>query len=317
MKLNSKIKYTLKHFDRFRLNLAFSDQAIKQKVLFLREKGYLILENFINGDELHSIQKKYQEALEIKKKFETPCLSQSLIDEKQHQHLIENYFRFNPSDLIKYGVTFEYSDFSNYQECLDKFQPSTLKTYLTEIQDFYDLWLNEDLLMIIESYMGLRPHLVEAYLRRNFPAKYKVMNHFWHRDTNHPEFLLKAFIFLSDCKVNNGPHEYVSGSIKDRRLDGKPYFSDIEVDSLYPDDSSCRIKSLVKAGTVILEDTRGLHRATIPIEGFRDLGFAIFMPLSKFSRNKSPLYFIDESFFLKLSNYQKSFVPKENIRKGR
>jgi hypothetical protein len=177
--------------------------------------------------------------------------------------------------------------------------------------------LNEEILKIIDTYMGLRPHLVEAYLRRNFPAKYKVMNHFWHRDTNHPEFLLKAFIFLSDCKITNGPHEYVSGSIQDRRLDGKPYFLDKEVDSLYPDDSSNRIKSVVKAGTVILEDTRGLHRATIPKEGFRDLGFAIFMPLSKFSKTFEPLYKIHESAYSKLTEYQKSFIPKQNILKGK
>ncbi|MCG9875828.1 MAG: phytanoyl-CoA dioxygenase family protein [Leptospiraceae bacterium] len=314
MEYKSKLKYSLKYFNRFKSLSFLKDDSIYHKVSLLKNNGYLILENFINEELLQSAQKKYKDAIESKHLFETPCLSQAKIDGNAHKQLIDNYFRYKPNQLVEYGVTFEKSDFSNYKECLDNFKPSTLKTYLSDIQDFYILWLNETLLNIIEGYMGLRPHLVEAYLRRNFPAKYKVMNHFWHRDTNHPEFLVKAFIFLSDCKVTNGPHEYVSGSISDRSLDGKPYYSDEDVDRLYPEGSPQRIQSIVKAGTVILEDTRGLHRATIPQEGFRDLGFAVFMPLSRFSKPLEPLYRVDKETYSSLTSYQKSFIPKQNIQ---
>ena len=34
--------------------------------------------------------------------------------------------------------------------------------------------------------------------------------------------------------------------------------------------------SNVKAGTIIIEDTRGLHKAGIPKRDYRDLGFAVF-----------------------------------------
>lgn len=314
MELKSKLKYNLKYFDRLKSLSFIKDNSIHNKVCFLRNNGYLILEDFLNGEHLKFARTKYQDAIELNHLFETPCLSQAKIDRNTHKHLIDNYFRYKPSQLVEYGVTFEKRDFSNYNECLDHFKPSTLKTYLTDIQDFYSLWLNETLLNIIEAYMGLRPYLVEAYLRRNFPAKYKVMNHFWHRDTNHPDFLVKAFIFLSDCKITNGPHEYVSGSILDRSLDGKPYYSDEEVDSLYPVGSPQRIKSIVKAGTVILEDTRGLHRATIPEEGFRDLGFAVFLPLSKFSKPLEPMYKISKETHSSLTSYQQSFIPKQNIQ---
>ncbi len=164
--------------------------------------------------------------------------------------------------------------------------------------------------------MGVRPYLAEAYIRRNFPAKYKVMNHFWHRDRNHPDHLLKAFLFLTDCEIENGPHEYIAGSVIDRQLDGKPYFSEEEVDSIYPKDDYRRIKSIVKAGTIILEDTRGLHRATIPTKGIRDLGFAVFVPHPFYSSWESKYYNIDKKLFHSLSKRQKEYIPKSFIQKS-
>lgn len=310
MKVRNKIKY----FDRYSFAFnAKNDSFIDSKVKELKQKGFVILEEFIPKTNLLEFQDEYRDILEKKLKFETPCLSQTLIDPVKHDSQIKNYFKYKPSELVNFGLTFDKSNLSGYEEALAKYRPSTLKTYLTDIPSFYSLWLDERLLNIVEGYMGLRPHLVEAYLRRNFPAKYKVMNHFWHRDTNHPDFLLKAFIFFSDCKITNGPHEYISGSISDLTVSGKPYYTDEEVDLVYPPNSQKRVKSVVKAGTVILEDTRGLHRATIPEEGYRDLGFAVFLPLSKFSNPLAPMYHIPKNSFENLSSYQKSYIPKQNI----
>ncbi|WCL51240.1 phytanoyl-CoA dioxygenase [Leptospira sp. GIMC2001] len=314
MNLKSSIINRIKYFDRYSSIGEEREESITKNVSSLKKNGFLILDEYISGENLKNLQSIYKNRLEEGLKFETPCLAQSLIDDLEHSELIENYFRYNPNELVKYKITFDHKDFLDYKECLNKYRPSTLKTYLSDIQEFYSYWLDENLLKIIESYMGIRPHMVEAYLRRNFPAKYKVMNHFWHRDSNHPEFLIKAFIFLSDCKLTNGPHEYVSGSIQDRSLDGKAYYTDQDVDSLYPDGSIQRIKSIVKAGTVILEDTRGLHRATIPKEGYRDLGFAVFLPLSKLQKQLKSMFWIDKNTYSSLSSYQKSFIPKQNIR---
>ncbi|NCN08287.1 MAG: phytanoyl-CoA dioxygenase [Leptospira sp.] len=314
--MKNLVKNRIKYFNRYFPKLENQDKQLLGRVNSLREKGYLVLDQYITGDDLEALQILYKNKLEIELKFEMPCLSQSSIDEIKHKELIDNYFCYKPSDLVDHNLTFDRSNFSNYEDCLDKFKPSTLKTYLTDIQEFYKVWLDEDLLRIIETYMGVRPHLVEAYLRRNFPAKYKVMNHFWHRDTNHPDFLLKVFIFLSDCDISNGPHEYISQSLQDDRLRGKRYFSETEVDSVYPIDSPQRIKSVVKAGTVVIEDTRGLHRATIPKEGYRDLGFAVFLPLSVFSRTLIPLYKIDQKIYHNLSKIQKSYIPNQNISKS-
>lgn len=111
-------------------------------------------------------------------------------------------------------------------------------------------------------------------MRRNFLVPYSTMNHYWHRDLNSPFHLLKAFFFLSDCGVDNGPHEFITGT--HRKLDvlnGQRYFSDAQVGALYPPGHPARVLSVVRAGTVVIENTRGVHRANLPTAGHRDLWF--------------------------------------------
>jgi hypothetical protein len=212
------------------------------------------------------------------------------------------------------GMTFDREEVRSYPQLLETFKPSTLTLFIPQVEVFWKYWLHPELIEIIENYMGLLPFLQEAYLRRNFPAKHKVMNHFWHRDTNHKDYLVKIFFFFTDCKVENGPHEYVLSSVKDRRLDGRPYFTDEEIDSLYPLGSEKRVKSVVKAGTVIIEDTRGLHRAVVPREGYRDLGYAVFMPQAFYHRWGKSTYQIESSQYNKLDDNQKSYIPDSFIK---
>jgi len=293
----------------------------QERISELEQNGYVLLENFIEPDLLKEMQSAYHTILEKKCVFELPCLAQTKINEEKHSELINNYFKYSPNELLKYDVTFDKGDFDNYQTIVSKFMPSTLKTYLTNIPSFFPIWLNREIIEIVEGYMGLRPYLLEAYLRRNFPAKYKVMNHFWHRDTNNLDYTVKAFFFLSDCQITSGPHEYVSGSIADKRLSGKPYYTDQEVDDLYPPGSSRRVTSVVKAGTVIIEDTRGLHRATVPQEGYRDLGFAVFLPITtlrkyhiELKRHLGSYYDISKQDYENLTEKQRGYIPKFFIR---
>lgn len=136
------------------------------------------------------------------------------------------------------------------------------------------------------------------------------MNHAWHRDSNHPRHLLKAFFFLNDCTLKTGPHHYIAGSIEDRRLDGERYFTDDEVRALYPAGSEREVVSEVPAGTIILEDTRGLHKAGIPEEGYRDLGFATFLPPIAF-RQRPALYALSDQTYQQLTKEQQRYIPSE------
>ena len=162
----------------------------------------------------------------------------------------------------------------------------------------------------VSNYMGFYPHLTEAYIRRNFPCTYRVMNHNWHRDTNHDTHLLKAFIFFTDCDIDTGAHHYIAGSVNDVRFHDKPYYTDNEINSVWPTGSDDHMVSNVKAGTIIIEDTRGLHKAGIPKKAYRDLGFAVFLPPNMLRKTK-PFYHIKKSAFDNLSQEQKLFIPHQ------
>ena len=139
------------------------------------------------------------------------------------------------------------------------------------------------------------------------------MNHNWHRDTNHDTHLLKAFIFFTDCDIDTGAHHYIAGSVNDARFRDKPYYTDDEINSVTTG-SDERMVSKVKAGTIIVEDTRGLHKAGIP-KSYRDLGFAVFLP-PNLLRKTMPLYHIKDTAFNHLTQDQKLFIPSSNIVNG-
>jgi hypothetical protein len=139
------------------------------------------------------------------------------------------------------------------------------------------------------------------------------MNHYWHRDINHNFHLLKMFVFLSDCTIETGPHEFIQGSHSNHNiLNGQRYYKDEQIDELYPPSHKNRILSIVKAGTVVIENTHGLHRATIPRAGHRDLGFGVFMPIPSFYRHKN--YHFPKETYDSLSPMQRAFIPESFTR---
>lgn len=86
---------------------------------------------------------------------------------------------------------------------------------------------------------------------------------FWHFDMDRIKWL-KFFIYLTDVGPENGPHSFVSGShrrgaIPDDLLSkGYARLTDEEVKRAYPEDRI--IEFCGPRGTVIVEDTRGLHK---------------------------------------------------------
>ena len=274
----------------------------------LRRDGSVILENQIPAERLSLMQRELDEALR-ELQFEMPCLAQTRVDDTRHRELIDNFMYGTPQQLASWGVTFDRGEARSYEQVLSDFNPSTLTLYMLErSQAFRDTWLDPFLLGIVSHYMGIVPKLSEAYVRRNFPAPHRTMNHYWHRDLNAPVHLLKIFYFLSDCTAENGPHEFVRGSHRNLDvLNGQRYFTDAEVDQAHPPGSSTREVSIVPAGTVIIEDTRGLHRAMLPSAGYRDLGYAVFVPLRPFYHHQN--YRFPREAFDRLTPFQKAFVP--------
>lgn len=281
----------------------------KMKAEQIRRNGFVMLENFVSGERLEQLQKRVHEELHAGR-FNYPVLAQSKIDPIKNKTLIDNYMLGSGKDYLKQGVAFDHSEFKSYEQVLADFKPSTLEFKLPKHdKTFFDLWLDPYLLGIVEEYLGYAPFLLEAYVRRNFPSPYRTMNHFWHRDLNDKFLLLKGFIFLSDCDLTQGPHEYVQETHTDYTLNGKRYYDDEEVFGKYPMNSGRIIQSQVKAGTVILEDTRGLHRAALPQQGYRDLGYSVFLPLPWYKNYKYVNYQISEKTFQELSPRQRKYIP--------
>ncbi|OUR64417.1 hypothetical protein A9Q79_08030 [Methylophaga sp. 42_25_T18] len=275
----------------------------------LKADGCVILDSYIPEKKLQQMQSELQQALH-NMQFNMPCLAQNKIDSIIHKDLINNYMLGTPQQLEECGVTFDQSQAIDYEQVLADFRPSTLTVPMLELSATYrETWTDPFILGIISAYLGMVPKLIEAYVRRNFPAQYRSMNHYWHRDINHDFHLLKMFVFLSDCTIETGPHEFIKGSHTNLDiLNGQRYFQDEQVDKIYPLGHENRVLSTVKAGTVIIENTQGLHRATIPKTGYRDLGYGVFMPIPPLYRHKN--YHFPKNAYNSLPTFQKAFIPK-------
>src|SRR6185369_9921701 len=133
-------------------------------------------------------------------RFEMPCLAQNRVDPLRHRQLIDNFMYGTPAQMAAWGVAFDRAEAQSYEQVVAEFNPSTLTAYMLEQSAAYRAaWLDPFLLGIVCGYLGMVPKLAEAYVRRNFPAPYRTMNHYWHRDLNAPFHLLKIFFFLFDC----------------------------------------------------------------------------------------------------------------------
>ena len=283
-------------------------QEQRRHIETLHREGCVTLESYIAPERLRRLQTELAQSLE-QLEFETPCLAQSRVDPKRHAALIDNFMYGTPAQMADWGVAFDKSEAKSYGQVVSEFNPSTLTAYMLERSEAYrQAWLDPYLLGIVSGYLGLVPKLSEAYVRRNFPAPYRTMNHYWHRDLNTPFHLLKIFFFLSDCSEATGPHEFVRGSHRNLdKLNGRRYFTDAEVDAVYPPNGPERLVSAVPAGTIVIEDTRGLHRAQLPQTGHRDLGYAVFMPLRPFYRYRT--YVMPEAALESFSAFQRAFIP--------
>lgn len=86
---------------------------------------------------------------------------------------------------------------------------------------------------------------------------------FFHFDMDRPKWL-KVFIYLTDVSADNGPHSFVAGShatgaIPDNLLrKGYARLTDEEVGATFAKESI--IEFSAPRGTIIVEDTRGLHK---------------------------------------------------------
>ena len=141
--------------------------------------------------------------------------------------------------------------------------------------DTQDLLANDDVQSLLadlsfatlaQDYLGSRPtvdvvsmwwHTAYAKTPDSQAAQY------FHFDMDRPKWL-KFFIYLTDVETDNGPHTFVAGSHKTNSIPenllskGYSRLLDEEVAEVF--DKSDFLEFTAPRGTIIAEDTRGLHK---------------------------------------------------------
>lgn len=133
-------------------------------------------------------------------------------------------------------------------------------------EDVQALLADSSLLTIVQEYLGCQPVA-------------DVLSMWWHTDFNeHPDSeaaqlfhfdmdrfkWLKVFIYLTDVGPDNGPHSFVRGTHKSGAIPfdilrrGYVRISDQEVALRYPEADI--LSFTAPRGSIIIEDTRGLHK---------------------------------------------------------
>ena len=125
--------------------------------------------------------------------------------------------------------------------------------------------LDKGLLQVAQEYLGAIPTIDIVTAWYSFPSS--LPSHeaaqLFHFDLDRIRWL-KVFFLLTDQTIETGAHMYVPGTHRDggidKRLLAKGYvrLEDDEVSSFYPRDTWKPMEA--PAGSILLEDTRGLHK---------------------------------------------------------
>lgn len=128
---------------------------------------------------------------------------------------------------------------------------------------------------IAQEYFQSRPYIdvISMWWATNFKNSADMeAAQFYHFDLDRVKWL-KCFIYLTDVDECNGPHVFIKGTHKAGAIPsailkkGYSRLMDAEIASNFGSDSVIEFKG--PRGTIILEDTRGLHKGKKIISGHR------------------------------------------------
>jgi hypothetical protein len=239
-------------------NQNLNNDNVKSVVSDLNEKGYYVKENYISSNDCLSI------------------LNQS--------YEIEGYYKLDNNP-----------DISNYKKRFDRQSPKgTMFSYdesaLLNIKEIQDIISNPFLTNIATDYFEGLPIL--SAVNMWWSTKFKdtpdsECAQKFHFDMDSLKWL-KFFIYITDVKKKNGPHTFVTGSHKVNsfpyqiRKAGYSRIDDYVVINKFG--ASNLIEFDKPAGTLIVEDTKGLHKGKNVEEGDRLL-LTIEFTSTKFIKN--------------------------------
>lgn len=135
------------------------------------------------------------------------------------------------------------------------------------VKELHALALNSEIVALAGAYFGARPCLDSIQAWWSFSGNQDAQEaEYFHRDNDGISFL-KMFIYLTDVTELNGPHVYIRQSHRSRKLIARRRLSDQEVMREFPVSDCCTMTG--GAGDAFLEDTYGIHKGQLPIQGRR------------------------------------------------
>jgi hypothetical protein len=180
-----------------------------------------------------------------------------------------------------------------------------------------NLLCDSSILKLSERYLGAAPiaDVLEMWWHTNYSIKAdKKAAQYYHFDLDRVKWL-KFFIYITDVGVNEGPHSFIAGTHKSNAIPHallKKGYSRIDDDEVFSClDKSREVTFVAKRGTIIIEDTRGLHK------GNRVIGKPRLILQLQFSNSLFGAAHPKESFpELKIDALKKSIMKNKNVYKN-
>ena len=235
----------------------------KQLLSQLRNNGYLVFEDILTSEECTAIESY-------------ACIKKSNIrpmdGEDNLKKPIETVFDRNMLESTRYDFDSE---------------------VVLEIPEVQKLLSDNSILTIVQEYLGCEPcvDVISMWWHTNYKETAdSIAGQYFHFDMDRIKWL-KCFIYITDVGMENGPHSFISGTHRAEKIPrdildrGYSRISDDEIEDIYPKENI--LQFLGKRGTLILEDTRGLHKGS-HVMGDPRLILQLQFSISLFGTNYNP-----------------------------
>lgn len=237
------------HF--FYLKRIFCEKKMNSNFHLLDKKklindGLIIKNNFFDKKQINLLSLKFNKLIEDNfEKFKF-----SLHPQIEKKELIKN--SINHLNVYKY---------TNYITL-----PNPL-LYFPEVI----ILIKNNIINIINEYFEVRASLTGINLRRSFANNLPQMGtQNYHSDENSINFL-KCFIYLTNVTEKNGPFTFVIGSHAKKKIfdEAKYHYTDSEIKNKYGNSAIKFITGSI--GDLVIANTKGYHKGTKLLEGYRDM----------------------------------------------
>ena len=252
-------------------------EEVKKIVSKLNDKGFILIDNYLS-------QEACKRVLDYATR--TACFPRA----------------------IDYGISIPRVEKINFDEpylsARYDFSPDISSIF--QSKDLQNLMSDSFLLEISEEYLSAKPYLdpIELWWSLPFPTRDNAWAEEYHFDYDSIRWL-KFFFNFEDIEFENGPHCFIEGSHKDlgipKKLRKRGYVRHSDEDVFKYIDRSNEKKFTARAGSLLIEDTRGLHKGLTPTAGRRllfsfQLSNYLFIEEASIKSRINPEFAMSDSF---------------------